>query len=162
MPIIVKDGLLQYATEHIIGHQVNGLGVMGAGVARDIKSNFPHAFRSYQSYVRNHPTPDSLLGKNLMVAPPGQELYTYDTSCGEPIIANLFGQARISRTEKMTDYTAIRSALQHLKGFAQIYGLSVALPYKIGCNLGGGDWDTVEAIIRDVFHDYPVTLYRKR
>lgn len=28
---------------------------------------------------------------------------------------------------------------------------SVAIPYKLGCGLGGGDWDTVDGIIRSVF-----------
>jgi hypothetical protein len=38
-------------------------------------------------------------------------------------------------------------------------GRSLAIPYKMGCNLGGGNWNVVRAIIGSVFDDSPVRLY---
>lgn len=38
--------------------------------------------------------------------------------------------------------------------------LTVCMPYKIGCGIANGDWETVENIIAKVFEDYEVTLYK--
>ena len=39
-----------------------------------------------------------------------------------------------------------------------------AIPYKIGCGLGGGSWKTVKAMITEIFSDLiavnKVTLYK--
>ncbi|MEF3308124.1 hypothetical protein PV433_04325 [Paenibacillus sp. GYB004] len=47
-----------------------------------------------------------------------------------------------------------------LKEYAKERGLSVALPYQIGCGLANGDWNVVGPMIEDVFRDYECTLYR--
>jgi len=160
MPITIKNGTIIHAHEHIIAHQVNGLGVMGGGVARQIKQAYPGVFQRYKTFVSNHSSPEELLGRNLMIVTDGKPAYQYDPSNGAKIISNLFGQARIGTSEKQTDEKALRKALEHLYEFAKMAHLSVAMPYGIGCGLGGGDWNEVQTIIEDVFKDYPVTLYR--
>jgi hypothetical protein len=47
-----------------------------------------------------------------------------------------------------------------LKKLAMENNLSVALPYKIGSDRGGADWNEVRAMIDEVFSDYQVTLYK--
>ena len=39
---------------------------------------------------------------------------------------------------------------------APAYNLPVYIPYGIGCGLAGGDWETVEFIIKIIFKDSPV------
>lgn len=158
MPITHQNIDLFDAPVHIIAHQVNGRGVMGAGLATHIKQHFPHVFASYVRYCHGRP-PASLLGQNLIVCANGRPGAFYDGT-GQ-LVANLFGQAMTSRTEKMTDENAVRTALTHLRDFAKARNLSVALPHHMGCNLGGGDWRVIEAIIADVFADYPVLICRK-
>ncbi|MGX1195768.1 macro domain-containing protein [Metabacillus sp. SLBN-84] len=160
MPITIKNGTIINASEHIIAHQVNGLGIMGGGVARQIKQAYPGVFARYKTFVSNHSSPEELLGRNLMIVTDGKPVYQYDPSGGAKIISNLFGQARIGTSEKQTDEKALRKALEHLAEFARMDQLSVAMPHGIGCGLGGGDWDEVLAMIKDVFGDYPVTLYK--
>lgn len=155
MPITHQHIDLFDAPVDIIAHQVNGRGVMGAGLALHLKRRFPHVFASYTRYCHGR-TPESLLGTDLLVCADGRPGAFHDGT-GQ-IVANLFGQAYTSRTDKMTDEVAVRAALTHLKGFAKARSLSVALPYKMGCNLGGGDWSVIEAIIADVFADYPVLI----
>ena len=46
--IKVVYGDLMQATEDIIVHQVNCKGVMGSGVAKQIKANFPEVFNEYR------------------------------------------------------------------------------------------------------------------
>jgi hypothetical protein len=38
--------------------------------------------------------------------------------------------------------------------------MSIAIPFNLGCGLAGGNWDTVDKIIEDVFDDYDVTIYK--
>lgn len=161
MPVTIKEGNILEATENIIAHQVNGKGVMGAGLAKQIKKAYPTVYKTYKYFVKQHPTPESLLGLNLMVASNGKHLHQNDPA--DPnvkIISNLFGQADVGTSEKQTDEKALRKALEHLLEYAKIDNLSIAIPHGIGCGLGGGDWDEILAIIEDVFKEYPVTLYK--
>ncbi|WP_078598584.1 macro domain-containing protein [Evansella clarkii] len=160
MTITIKNGTIINADEHIIAHQVNGLGVMGGGVARQIKQAYPGVYRRYKTFVDNHTSPEELLGKNLMIVTDGRPVYQFDKAGKAKIISNLFGQARIGTSTKQTDEKALRKALEHLAEFAKMDGLSVAMPEGIGCGRGGGDWNEVRTIIEEVFKDYPVTLYR--
>lgn len=160
MSIPIKNGTILHASEHIIAHQVNGLGIMGGGVARQIKQAYPGVFRRYKTFVDNHSSPEELLGRNLMIVTDGKPVYQYDPSGGAKIISNLFGQARIGTSQKQTDEKALRKALEHLAEFAKMDGLSVAMPYGIGCGRGGGDWNEIRPMIEDVFDNHPVTFYR--
>ncbi|MDZ5711347.1 macro domain-containing protein [Jeotgalibacillus haloalkalitolerans] len=160
MSITLKNQSLLRAEEHIIGHQVNGLGFMGSGISMQIKKEFPDVFRGYQKYVNFHPSAESMLGHNLMIATNQMDINEFDRNSQYKIISNLFGQARIGRSEKQTNEKALKRALIHLKNFAEVNELSVALPYGIGCGKSGGDWREIEQIIQEVFSDYAVTLYQ--
>ncbi|MCR6108628.1 macro domain-containing protein [Salipaludibacillus agaradhaerens] len=160
MTTTIKNGTIINANEHIIAHQVNGLGVMGGGVARQIKKAYPGVYRRYKTFVDNHTSPEELLGRNLMIVTDGNPVYQYDKSGDSKIISNLFGQAHIGTSQKQTDEKALRKALEHLAEFAKMDNLSVAMPEGIGCGRGGGNWNEIQTIIKEVFGDYPVTLYR--
>ncbi|MNO08748.1 hypothetical protein D3C81_2315710 [compost metagenome] len=41
-----------------------------------------------------------------------------------------------------------------LKAYAVAHGYTVAIPYQLGCGRGGGKWDDVQFMIRDVFTDH--------
>ena len=51
--------------------------------------------------------------------------------------------------------------VHELKDFITSTGYSVTIPYKIGCNLGGGNWDEMTKILEKIFNDYPITIYKK-
>ena len=41
-------------------------------------------------------------------------------------------------------------------------GETIAMPYGIGCGLGGGNWEIIEWYLKDVLQDqYTVELWRK-
>lgn len=161
MVMTIKNGTILHASEHIIAHQVDGLGVMGSDVARQIKHAYPGVFQRYTTFVKNHHSPEELLGRNLMIVTDGKPVYQYDPSNGAKIISNLFGQAHVGMSKKQTDEKALYNALEHLAEFAIMKQYSVAMPYGIGCGPGsGGNWEKIKRIIKDVFGDYPVTLYR--
>ena len=147
--IEIVNGNLMNAKENIIGQQVNCQGVMGAGVAKQIKSKYYAAYDAYNELVE-HVMPKYLLGRCQIVDIDGNRK-----------IANLFGQLDYGRVGMVyTDYDALRNSLTELCWYAEENNLSVALPYNIGCGLANGDWDIVSEIIEDVFSDYEVTLYK--
>jgi hypothetical protein len=71
-------------------------------------------------------------------------------------IINVFGQLDYGYTGKCyTDYEALRHAFQNLRKFCKtfLYNPVIAFPYNFGCARGGGDWETVSAMIEDAFFD---------
>ena len=124
----------------IICHQVNCQGVMGSGVAKQVKEKYPMVYREYKA-VCNMYQPSELLGLNLIT-------YIDKTH----MIANLFGQERFGYDGKCyTNYDSLLNALEQLRdGYSN---KTIAIPYLMGCHRGGGDWDTVYEMIEKVFAD---------
>lgn len=152
MPVRVVMGDLFLAGEQVIGHQVNCQGVMGSGVAKQMKLQYPEVFAAYAQLCGEQNKKEPLLGVcQLVPLQDGSGRYA----------ANLFGQFTYGRGgKKYTDDAALRSAFVRLYEFAKQHRLTVALPYKIGCDRGGGSWDTVLGMINEIFTDVEVTLYR--
>lgn len=123
-----------------ICHQVNCKGVMGAGLAKQIKDKHPEVHRLYVSkcneYKDNH---SKLLGSIQLISYLGTNGYG---------IINIFGQENFGRDPGVvyTDYDALRDAFNVIAnslGYA-----TIRIPYKIGCGLGNGNWETVLDIIQ--------------
>ena len=60
---IIQGDVLKTSAKYIC-HQVNTFGVMGAGVALQIKKNYPHVYLEYNKFCSYH-TPEELYGKVL-------------------------------------------------------------------------------------------------
>ena len=144
-----KDGDILEAEEKIICHQTNCLGIMGAGLALQIARKYPEVDRKYRDFCIDYGE-WNFLGQTQLVN-------THD----DKIIANCFGQKRPG-FGKQTDYKALRTCLKAVEEFANQNKFSVAIPYKIGCGLAGGDWNIVEKIIKDIFEMSPIqaTIYK--
>jgi O-acetyl-ADP-ribose deacetylase (regulator of RNase III) len=147
--IKIVEGNILDAPEEIIGHQVNCQGVMGAGLASQLRSKYPTLFPRYKEFVNGLPDKELLLGCTQVIK---VDNYKY--------IANLFGQLKYGRGRLYTHYASLDYSLKLLKEKAKIHKLTVALPYGIGCGLAGGDWNIVYGMIEDAFEDYEVTIYR--
>lgn len=145
-----KTGDLLKSGEDIQAHQTNCLGIMGAGIAMHIKRIYPEVFVSYKALCEAENKERSLLGTCQIVKTNNKNIH----------IANLFGQYGIGKGAVQTEYPALKQALKGLKEEAQMNGLSVGLPYQLGSGLAGGDWVVVKAMIEEVFHDYPATIYK--
>lgn len=150
--IKIINGDLLEAKEDIIGHQVNCQGVMGSGVALSIKKEYPNAYKQYKNFVDVMALDvrrEDLLGHVQFV--PTKDKY----------VANIFGQYNYGYDKKQyTNTDALFTAFKHLRKFAELHNLSVALPYMIGCYRGGGDWKIVEDHLLTAFEGYEVTLYK--
>lgn len=130
------------APASVIAHQVNCLGVMGAGVARQIALRFPDVYMEYVHLCHQHRHDrKSLLGSNLSV-------------CVTPdlMVANMFAQEGVGTSAVQTDYGALRACMESLHDQTNAYD-TIAMPYLIGCGLGGGDWNVVCQIIWEELSD---------
>jgi len=144
---IIYDDILN-CDENILVHQVNYQGVMGAGLALQIKNRFPGVFYKYQE-VCNHLSWQQIQDAGAV------DFVQYDYLDGEPFyVANLFGQKYYGKSHKNPDYVAIATGLNTIRRFAVMCELSVAIPYGLGCGLGKGDWSIVSEMISDIFLDY--------
>ena len=138
-----KNGDILEAEEKIICHQTNCLGIMGAGLALQIARKYPEVDKKYRDFCIEYGE-WNFLGQTQLVN-------THD----DKIIANCFGQQRPG-FGKQTDYKALKTCLKAVEEFANQNNFSVAIPYKIGCGLAGGDWNTVEKIIKGIFEMSPI------
>jgi len=137
----------------IIGHQVNCMGVMGAGLALSIRKAYPQA---YDDYKEAHSKSRLFLG-NIIVS----EIST------EPpfFIMHMCGQHLYGREGQYTNYKALEICLKKIHKFRDVhygafgkYGtfggmLPIYFPYRIGCGLAGGNWKTVLEIIERIIPD---------
>ena len=67
-------------------------------------------------------------------------------------VFNLYGQFVPGTDKRQLNYEAIYNALQ-LARSRTIETDVVAIPYKMGCDRAGGDWDIVFKMIEKVFSD---------
>ena len=127
----------------IICHQVNCQGVMGSGIAKQVREKFPNVYKDYKLMCDDEHIKENLLGS-------AQFLFT--NSSETQMIANLFAQERYGYDGSCyTDYDALRSCLE--KVALVCVGHTVAIPYLMSCHRGGGYWNTVYSMIEDVFAD---------
>ena len=124
----------------IICHQVNCIGVMGAGLALQIKKKWPQVFREYQQDCKCFEKNQALMLGHV------QDILVKEGL----VVANCFGQVRPGHG-LMTDYKAWDMVFDKLTDLSNFFSLDLHFPWKIGCGLAGGDWDAMKAKIDKAF-----------
>lgn len=150
MAVKVIDGDLFQTTARIICHQTNCKGKMGSGVAKQIRQRYPEAYRQYMNLCNEAKDSEQLLGHSQFVYGP------------EKTVVNMFAQNRYGYDgSRYTSYWAFEQCLNEIAKCV-VHGETIAMPYKIGCGLAGGDWDIVYGLINRVLGQYhTVELWRK-
>jgi O-acetyl-ADP-ribose deacetylase (regulator of RNase III) len=138
MQSIQQDLLL--ITDGYIGHSCNCMGAMG-GLAGAIKAKYPIVYDEYLKYLKSLNTRRQALGTI-------QEVVITDNFR----VLNMFGQFGYGRKDAnhMTDYNAFREIAKELNTWSKDKQSKLYLPYMLGCGLGGGDWNIVQDIFKDI------------
>ena len=145
--IKVMNGDILNAKETYLVHQVNCVGAMGRGLALAIRNKYPDVFRRYQQYCEEHRSRE-LLGKVLLIP----------TDDGK-VICNVFGQNGYGTSTQQTDYAALSKAFMSLATIVPA-NETMAIPYGMGCGLGGGNWSIVSNMITEIFKHHSIVFYR--
>lgn len=149
--IILKGDLLETPFE-IIAHQVNCMGKMNSGVAKQIRERFPLAYDAYITSLKQFGA-DYLFGKSQIIRQNGHSIF------------NIFGQYNYGYNGKQyTSYGALDSGFREaINSYRRNDSddkrqITIAIPYKIGCDRGGGDWSVVKEILEKIEKDYNVVF----
>lgn len=135
----------------VLCHQVNLYGVMGGGIASELRERYPNVYNRYRNHCDEYKFSESLLGSSLIV-PKDEKNNQY--------IANCFCQNDFSRDGCLTNYEKMRECFINVINWMKQNGKkTVAFPYKIGCGIAGGNWSIVLGIIEDVFKDVEVEIW---
>lgn len=145
---IVQGDILQAETDVII-HQVNCQGVMGAGLALQIRLKYPDVYKHYQQYCTRYPNSKDMLGHIQSICV-GNDPLLY--------IVNLFAQDGLGYGWRFTNYDALKLCLVQVN--IRFKSKRIAVPYKMSCGLAGGDWNVVSKLIEDTLTDCKVTYYK--
>lgn len=141
---LIEGNILDVA-HGVIVHQVNLEGIMGGGLALQIKERWEHIFTDYEKACKAGTLTLGGVQINGTLDDPWK------------FVANLAGQVNTS-DPVCTKYEAYPEALKKIVTFATTYDLDIFIPEKIGCGLAGGDWDIMLPILEE--HVPNATLVR--
>jgi O-acetyl-ADP-ribose deacetylase (regulator of RNase III) len=141
------QGNLLNVSKGVICQQVNLQGVMGKGLALDIRTAYPVVYRRYKAALKKGLS----LGDVVMV-PITNELW----------VANIVGQEKIKgfgKPQCQTDYGAVRLGLEYIRLWQEFTESEIYIPYGMGCRLGGGQWEIVSKIIEEELPNAIIVKY---
>ena len=139
--ITTVTGNLLDSTAQTFVNPVNTVGVMGKGLARAFKHNYPDMFAQYKHYCDDGRLD---IGK----------LHLYKTSA--KWILN-FPTKKHWRSKSKLEY--IELGLQKFVDTYEQQGItSIAFP-QLGCGLGGLLWDDVRPVMERYLNDLPIDVF---
>ena len=133
---------------NVIAHQCNCFNTMGSGIAPQIARRWPVVQDADDTTL---PGDKDKLGK-----------FTH-AWVGDSVVFNHYGQFYYGRQRGGdTDYVSLALAMRRMCVWLDTHYVAdivkIGFP-KIGCGLGGGDWEIVSKMIEFVFAGYEVTIY---
>lgn len=157
MQIIYKTGDALAGTERFFCHGCNAQGVMGSGIAAQVRAQFPAAYKAYREQYERE---GLKLGDRISV------------DCGTKTIINAVTQEHYGRDPNTVyvSYEAIEKAVRGINAWSALAENSapmkrmigqpkeVAFPL-IGAGLANGDWDIISKIIEGLSTDFQPVVY---
>ncbi len=137
-----RQGDLLKAPMDIIVHGCNCKHSFGAGIARQIREQFPQAHTADLKTLYGDP---SKLGDYSTVVIDNKR------------IINAYTQFNYSTDKLDVDYDAVERVMRTIKVEYSV-DAKLGMP-RIGCGLAGGDWNKVEEILNRVFNDRTIYVY---
>lgn len=142
----------------VVMHQANCKNTMGSGIAGFIKKRYPEAYRA-----------DTALDMSLGEVRLGHFTWSW-VDQNKFRIVNLYGQDNYAGRDAFGNYSgnftqvwalekATRSFLDSIKDSEDLTKLRIGVPYKIGCDRAGGDWDEVSKMFDTIAKDYGITIF---
>ena len=164
MGMYYKTGNLLEAPVEYICHQVNCQGRMGSGIAKQIRAKWPAVYDAYHAKFQEMEDEISemcggfeyqldvsevLLG-HMQIVPVSDKQN----------VINMFAQQYYGYDGlRYTSYDAFWACLGKILDEVP-KGSTIGFPWKIGCGLGGANWEVIATMIEEVLaKDYEVYIY---
>ena len=148
MGISSKIGDITLATEDCIISAANTVGVMGKGVAKAIKNRFPWCYLPYKNACANNELE------------PGEIFVVKHEDLEQnPIV--IIDAATKKHWRNKANIEWVIGCFKNLRDYAEENRCrSMAVP-KLGCGLGGLDWEDVEEEMKSIFDglDCKIVVY---
>lgn len=150
MITIVENSNICDVTEGVILHGVNCQGVMGSGVAKQLRDKYPEIFiKYYAKYKIFEKYPQKLLGSVVPVS------VSDDLEIWNCFTQLYYGKDGI----KYASYDALDSCLKSVRDSIPEYE-PIHIPYLIGAGLGGLKESIVLAMIEELLAEKTVYLHK--
>lgn len=156
--LTIQNGDLLQSNCLYIAQQCNCFSKMGAGLAKQVKRKYPQVYEADVSFPHS---PKERLGKASFA--PRESGFMF----------NLYGQYRWGRNQRQTNYKALGYAmidmlrkieeLENTHPYLKKTNGAIGLPYGLGSELAGGDWNKILLIIKKVLVEHggrTVILYK--
>ncbi len=164
MAIHYKIGNLLDAPVDYICHQVNCQGRMGSGIAKSIRERWPIVYDYYIQGIKDRE--DEIMrncGGFEYMPDVSETLLGYLQKVPvneEQMVINMFAQQHYGYDgRRYTSYDAFWTCLGGIAASVP-KGSKIGFPYKIGCGLGGANWEVISIMIEEVLaKDYEVYIY---
>lgn len=146
---LVENGDILNSNCQYLVNPVNTVGVMGKGLALSFKNKFPDNFKKYRKYCKSG---EFTVGKLLIISENNKKIVNFPTKL---------------HWKNKSEIKYILEGLTKLKTAIEKYNIkSIALP-KLGCGLGGLDWNIVYSEItkwhnqldKQIIKDLVVEIY---
>jgi hypothetical protein len=142
----------------VLFHQTNCQAKFNAGLVKVIRQKYVEHCDDYfdQFYTDSYGPPLEELKQKCFGSYFETLIYKDSTDWdlyGFKSIVGLFGQFYYGRDKRYTNYAALTSAfLDYFKSSEDCYSEETVflVPFKIGCGLGGGDWNIVKSLLTDI------------
>lgn len=140
-------GSILNCNQKVLVHGCNNLGVMGSGVAKQIRAKWPYAYESYNLQFKIFGLP---LGSIIPVP----------TSDGK-IIVNAITQDGFGKDGKQyVSYDAIAKCFDKINvNAAEVWNVTEIAYPRIGAGLGGGNWVEIERLLSASATNYTPVVY---
>lgn len=139
----IEGDLLDFPEEsNVILQCCNRQNKMGSGLALSIKERFPQAYEADTKAFQ----------ENLNQL----SMFSVATLDGGNKIVNLYAQEHYGRDKRYLDYEALYSGLEKIKELLEKAveegrNYRLGIPYKLGSDRAGGNWNIVKVIIEEIF-----------
>ena len=137
----IENSDITKVTSGIVVHGCNAQGVMGSGVAKQLRAKYPTIFEDYLNDLH------TMSEKKIPAL--GQVVYSDIPGNASLTIANAITQEFYGRDgKKYVSYDALDLAMARVASFARNENEIIHIPYLIGAGLGGGTAEIIIEIIR--------------
>jgi len=148
----IKGDLIKLALQgnfEVIIHGCNCFNTMGSGIAKQIRSELPEAWKADQRTVKGDKRKLGWGTRAIIERP--EITFT---------VVNGYTQYKYGTDRMHVDYKAVRSLFKKIKMWYT--GERIAYP-MIGAGLAGGDWEVISTIINEELEgeDHTLVLFEK-